>query len=230
MGSAAEDTRPVFFFDIDNCLYPKSTKVHDHMARLINEFVVNHLSLTTEDAYLLHQRYYKDYGLAIEGLSRHHKIDPMVFNREVDDALPLDELLKPNPDLRQLIQRFDTSKVKLWLFTNAHITHGHRVVKLLGIEDLFEGITYCDYNEKRLVPKPLPAMFDKAEREAQISDHSNIYYVDDSWLNCKESYARGWINSVHLVEPQVPMPEEKACKHVISSLDQLLDLFPELLK
>ena len=84
------------------------------MARLINEFVVNHLSLSAEEGFTLHQKYYKDYGLAIEGLSRHHKIDPLVFNREVDDALPLDELLKPDPELRTILERFDKSKVKMW--------------------------------------------------------------------------------------------------------------------
>jgi hypothetical protein len=35
MGAAVDD-RPVFFFDIDNCLYPRSRMVHDHMQRLIN--------------------------------------------------------------------------------------------------------------------------------------------------------------------------------------------------
>ncbi|ETN42505.1 pyrimidine 5'-nucleotidase [Cyphellophora europaea CBS 101466] len=230
MGSLGHDDRVVFFFDIDNCLYAKSTKVHDHMARLINEFVVNHLSLTPEEGYVLHQQYYKDYGLAIEGLSRHHKIEPLVFNREVDDALPLDELLKPDPKVREVLERFDKSKVKMWLFTNAHITHGQRVVRLLGIEDLFEGITFCDYSQPRLVPKPLPAMFDKAEQEAKATDYDKIYFVDDSMLNCKEAYKRGWKRTVHLVEPQVPEPEEKPCEYQISSLQQLLDLFPELLK
>ena len=118
----------------------------------------------------------------------------------------------------------------LRLFTNAHITHGQRVIKLLEIGDLFEGITYCDYNQKPLVPKPLPAMFDKAESEAKAKEHDKIYFVDDSWLNCKDAYKRGWKNTVHLVEPQVPEPEEKACKHQISHLRQLLDLFPDLLK
>lgn len=230
MGSLQNDERAIFFFDIDNCLYPKSTKVHDHMARLINEFVVKHLEMTVDDAYMLHQRYYKDYGLAIEGLSRHHKIDPLVFNREVDDALPLDELLKPDPELRTLLERFDKTKVKMWLFTNAHITHGQRVVRLLGIADLFEGMTYCDYTQKRLVPKPLPAMFEKAEREAKATDYDKIYFVDDSLLNCQDAYKRGWKKTVHLVEPQVPSPEEKPCEHQVSHVRELLDLFPELLK
>lgn len=82
---------------------------------------------------MLHMKYYKDYGLAIEGLARHHKIDPMEFNREVDDALPLDEILSPDLELRAMLEAFDRTKVKLWLFTNAHVTHGKRVVRLLDI-------------------------------------------------------------------------------------------------
>jgi len=232
MGSIARtpDDRAVFFFDIDNCLYAKSRQVHDHMARLINDYFVTHLDVPAEEATRLHHQYYKDYGLAIEGLSRFHQIDPLDFNHEVDDALPLDELLSPDPELRSLLQSFDKTKVKLWLFTNAHITHGKRVVRLLGIEDLFEGLTYCNYAERPLVPKPLPAMFDKAEREAGCTPSTQIYFVDDSWLNCRSSFQRGWVNTVHIVEPQVPEPDEKACKYQISHLEELIRLFPELFK
>lgn len=173
------DQRPVFFFDIDNCLYPRNRKVHDIMQKLIDQFFVKHLSLLPEDALHLHQQYYRDYGLAIEGLHRHHKIDPIVFNREVDDALPLDDILKPDAELRQLLGKFDKTKVKLWLFTNAHVTHGQRVVRLLGIEDFFEGITYCDYNAEKLLCKPRPEMFEKAEREAGVPSADQIYFVGE---------------------------------------------------
>jgi len=103
------------------------------MQILIDNFFRTHLSLSENDAMMLRQRYYKEYGLSLEGLARHHKVDPMEFNREVDDALPLDEILSPDPDLRALLCSFDPAKVKLWLFTNAHVTHGKRVVQLLGI-------------------------------------------------------------------------------------------------
>jgi pyrimidine and pyridine-specific 5'-nucleotidase len=200
------------------------------MALLINKYFTTHLNITTEEATTLHQQYYKDYGLAIEGLSRFHRISPLDFNREVDDALPLDDLLKPDPEIRRMLESFDKDKVKLWLFTNAHITHGNRVVRLLEIADLFEGITYCDYRQNPLVPKPDPKMFTKAEIEAGCSDATRIYYVDDSGLNCRAAFKRGWINSVHLVEPQVPNPPEKTCKYQISHLREILDLFPELLR
>ena len=135
---------------------------------------------------MLHQRYYKEYGLAIEGLVRHHKVDPMEYNRKVDDALPLDGIIAPNPQLRKMLEDIDKSKVKLWLFTNAHITHGTRVVRLLEIEDLFEGITYCDYTQPTLICKPHKAMFDKAETEAGVTLPEDCYFVGEPCIYLHE--------------------------------------------
>lgn len=126
---------------------------------------------------MLHHKYYREYGLAIEGLTRHHKIDALEFNRQVDDALPLDTILKPDPKLRAFLESFDRSKVKLWLLTNAYVTHGKRVVKLLGIADLFEGITYCDYGAEKLICKPHPDMYKKAEEQAGVPSTNKCYFV-----------------------------------------------------
>ncbi len=163
--------------DIDNCLYPKSTKVHDRMAGLIDEYFVKHLALPWDEAVRLHKEYYQNYGLAIEGLVRHHQIDPLEYNTLVDDALPLDSIIAPNPALRQLLLDIDRSKVRLWLLTNAYVTHGRRVVRLLQIDDLFEGITYCDYTTVPLVCKPHRDMFDKAMREAGVDAAVDCYFV-----------------------------------------------------
>ncbi|KAL9115256.1 MAG: hypothetical protein Q9227_001050 [Pyrenula ochraceoflavens] len=176
---------------------------------------------------MLHQRYYKDYGLSMFGLVQHNQVDPLEFNRQVDDALPLDDILKPDPALRSLLESFDSRKVKLWLFTNAYITHGRRVVKLLGVDDLFEGITYCDYATKEMICKPYPAMFEKAEMESGVLNTTECYFVDDSYSNCVASAARGW-NTVHFVEPDVPHPSPKASEYQISHLSELKSCFPRL--
>lgn len=115
--------------------------------------------------------------MAIEGLVRHHKVDALEYNRKVDDALPLQDVIKPNPALRQLLEDIDKSKVRLWLFTNAYITHGKRVVKLLEIDDLFEGITYCDYGAEKFVCKPHTDMFMKAMQEAGVKAPRDCYFV-----------------------------------------------------
>ncbi|KAJ6126945.1 hypothetical protein N7523_002557 [Penicillium sp. IBT 18751x] len=254
------DSRPVFFFDIDNCLYSKACNIHDEMGKLINKFFCKHLDLSTEDAHMLHQKYYKEYGLAIEGLTRHHKIDPLEFNYEVDDALPLDTILKPDPKLRKLLESLDTSKVKPWLLTNAYVNHGKRVIKLLELEGIFEGITYCDYGKLPLVCKPSQEMYEKAEKEAGAPSREQCYFVgtfaklfavaslgvvsfntqghfradhvnctDDSHLNCTHAQQRGW-NTVHLVEPGVPVPRVPASKYMVSNLEELRVLFPHLFK
>lgn len=150
------------------------------MADLINDYIAKHLQLSAEDAKMLHQSYYKDYGLAVTGLALHHKIDPMEFNREVDDALPLDNIITPNAQLRRLLADIDKAKVKLWLFTNAYITHAQRVIRLLGIEDMFEGITYCDYGKIPIRCKPQAEMFKKAEIEAGASSVDGCFFVGKS--------------------------------------------------
>ena len=221
--------KKTFFFDIDNCLYPKSYKIHDIMSDLIDEYFQSHLSLTREDATHLHQRYYKDYGLAIEGLVRHHKVDPLEYNAKVDDALPLEGIIKPNPKLRKLLQDIDRTNVRLWLFTNAYITHGKRVVKLLGIDDLFEGITYCDYGAEKLLCKPSPEIYTKAMREAGVSHAEDCYYVDDSALNARAGKAFGW-KSAHLVEPGTGRPPEPVANYQIENLEELRTIFSELFK
>lgn len=228
-GTGPRDSRDVFFFDIDNCLYPKSYKIHEHMSVLIDDYFQTHLSMSREDATMLHQRYYKDYGLAIEGLVRHHKVDPLEYNAKVDDALPLDEIIRPDPALRRLLEDIDRTKIKPWLFTNAYINHGKKVVRLLGVQDMFEGITYCDYGAEKLLCKPDPAMFDKAMSEAGADDPTKCFYVDDSSINCTGGKKYG-LKTVHLVEEGSQAPVPPACDYQIKHLDELRVLFPEVFK
>ncbi|KAJ8119552.1 hypothetical protein ONZ43_g3519 [Nemania bipapillata] len=169
--------KKVFFFDIDNCLYPASAKVHQRMADLIHDYFEKHLDLSREEAVELHTKYYQKYGLAIGGLMRHHDVDPLHFNSQVDDALPLGNLIQPRIEINRLLQDIDRSKVKLWLFTNAYVNHGRRVVKLLGIDHMFDGITYCDYTTLPFVSKPQEEMFAKAMMEAGAHDMEDCYFV-----------------------------------------------------
>jgi len=73
----------------------------------------------------------------------------------------------------------------MWLFTNAYVTHGKRVVKLLGIDDLFEGMTYCDYGAAPFACKPHPEMYDKAMKQAGIKENGKCYFVGELYLRCK---------------------------------------------
>ncbi|PSS02147.1 pyrimidine 5'-nucleotidase [Coniella lustricola] len=225
------DTSPkqVFFFDIDNCLYPKSAKVHDRMADLIDQYFQKHLNLPIEEATRLHSEYYQTYGLAIEGLVRHHEIDPLEYNSKVDDALPLEGIIKPRPELKKLLEDIDTSQVRLWLFTNAYINHAKRVVRLLGVEDKFEGVTFCDYSSVPFVCKPQEASYVKAMREAGVEKWEDCFFVDDSYINCVKAQELGW-TTAHLVEDGAPVPAKQASRHQIKHLEDLRTVFPHFFK
>ncbi|ODV85341.1 hypothetical protein CANARDRAFT_199459 [[Candida] arabinofermentans NRRL YB-2248] len=208
-GPVPKDDKKVFFFDIDNCLYKRSLKIHDLMQIYIHRFFKDNLNLNDEDAHNLHMKYYKEYGLAIEGLVRIHKIDALEYNKVVDDALPLEQILKPLPQLRQMLIDLKQAKKigRLWLFTNAYKNHGLRVVKLLGIGDLFDGMTFCDYGVFPLICKPMEKSFEKALNDAGVSDPSNAYFVDDSGLNVEAAKKLGWGKVIQFVERDEDMAE-----------------------
>lgn len=218
------------------------------MAVLIDQYFAKHLDLPEKEAKRLHGEYYTMYGLAIEGLVRHHEIDPLDYNAKVDDALPLEDIIKPDPELRKLLEDIDKDKVTMWLLTNAYVNHARRVVKLLGVDDLFDGLTHCDYSEMPLVCKPAREMYERAMKHAGVEKVEDCYFVgeqcrsrvvrvgstlkklpDDSFLNCAKAQEFGW-TVAHLVEEGLPTPKRQASQYQIKSLQELRKIFPQFFK
>jgi pyrimidine and pyridine-specific 5'-nucleotidase len=200
------------------------------MQELIHKYFVTHLKLDDESADMLHRMYYRDFGLAIEGLVRFNHINALEYNKEVDDALPLDEILKPDPDLRKLIQGIDRTKVKkLWLFTNAYINHGKRVVRLLAVDDLFDGITYSDYSQRPMICKPQREAFRRAMQQAGATDASKCILIDDSELNIKGAKKMGW-QAIHYVEDGIGLPDPPVGDGTVTDLSQLPKVLPQIFK
>lgn len=68
-----EDSRPVVFFDIDNTLYSASSNISHEMGKRIHAYFLT-LGMPDDEASELHHKYYKEYGLALRGLVRHHNV------------------------------------------------------------------------------------------------------------------------------------------------------------
>jgi pyrimidine and pyridine-specific 5'-nucleotidase len=56
------------------------------------------------------------------------------------------------------------------------------VTRLLGVDDLFDGMTFCDYSAEKLLCKPSTEMYDKAMREAKATNVSDCYFVGECCL------------------------------------------------
>lgn len=205
----------IFFFDIDNCLYERSTRIHDMMQVKIHQYFKDHLALDDANAHELHVNYYRTYGLALEGLVRNHQVDALQYNSRVDDALDLKAVLHYKPELREMLLRLKDSHNYdyFWLVTNAYKNHALRVVLFLGLGDLFAGLTYCDYALSPIVCKPMTKYFhgclDQVRvdyRDATGEQLKKVLFVDDSEINVKAAHTLGFGTVVHFVE----VPEELA--------------------
>jgi len=193
------DERPIIWLDIDNTLYSASANISQAMGQRIHAYFVG-LGHSEEEASELHHRYYTQYGLALRGLVRHHEIDALDFDRKCDGSLPLEEMLKPDPQLRTLLQDIDRSKVRVWALTNAYRTHARRVLSILGVDDLVEDLVYCDYSDPQFSCKPESAFFENALKKAGISDPAKCFFIDDSRLNVNAARKLGWGRCVHFFE------------------------------
>lgn len=234
-GPVDPDGGKVFFFDIDNCLYKRSTKIHDLMQVYIHRYFKKHLHLNDEDADRLHMQYYKEYGLAIEGLVKKHQINALEYNKVVDDALPLDRILVPNPHLRNMLKQMKLCGhiKRLWLFTNAYKNHGLRVIRLLGLGDLFDGMTFCDYSHTPMTCKPMKQSFDKALADAGVTDPNNAYYIDDSGLNVDSATGYKWGHVIQYVEEATDGDIEKRKQEnpdvtVVRDISEIRTVYPDL--
>ncbi|KAK9728896.1 Suppressor of disruption of TFIIS [Basidiobolus ranarum] len=193
--SNSSSAQSIFFFDVDNCLYPQSAGIANMMKERIYDYG-KAVGISEEEVQHLCERYYIDYGLAVRGLIKHHEIDPVDYDNYVDGGLPLEDVLEPNPKLRQMLEAL---KMKKWVFTNAGLPHAKRVLKILGIEDQFDGITYCDYSEPDFPSKPDASMYHRAMTQAGAKDPKLCYLVDDSAANVNTAQELGW-TAIHVTD------------------------------
>ncbi|KAF5333526.1 hypothetical protein D9611_002441 [Ephemerocybe angulata] len=242
MAQSNGDERPIVWFDIDNTLYSASAKISHAMGERIHAYFVS-MGLDHDEASELHLRYYTQYGLALRGLTRHHDVDPLDFDRKCDGSIPLESMISFKPELRKLFEDIDRTKVRVWGLTNAYKPHAQRVLRILKLDDLVEGIVYCDYTVKDFVCKPEPEYYHMAMKKAGLADPSKCYFVDDNRGNVDAARALGWAHCVHFCEKGLEGVEGGKVKEIdnerspnapdndivdIADLEQLRVVWPEI--
>ncbi|KIY49296.1 pyrimidine 5-nucleotidase [Fistulina hepatica ATCC 64428] len=222
ISASAKDDKAIVWFDIDNTLYSASTKVSYFVS----------LGLDEDEAFELHLNYYRQYGLALRGLVRHHRVDPLDFDAKCDGSLPLEDMIPPNPSLRQLFMDIDRSKARVWAITNAYRPHAERVLRILNLEDQIDGLIFSDYREENFVCKPEAEFYHRALKVANVDDPSKCYFVDDSIVNINAAKALGWGHCVHFCErgQMTKIPDQEEVDGEISNLEQLRHVWPEIFK
>jgi putative hydrolase of the HAD superfamily len=137
-------------FDLDNTLYTPDHKLFTLIDQRINRYMIEVAGIPCEEVDDLRRSYWQRYGVTMRGLMRHHGIDPedyLAYVHDVDVA----GRLRPDPELHRALERLPLRRV---IFTNSSIDHSERVLKALGLGDIFEDI--FDIRVAGYLPKPYP--------------------------------------------------------------------------
>ena len=140
----------VLIFDLDNTLYAPERELFSLIDVRINRYMVEVVGIPAPEVDALRRKYWQLYGVTLQGLIRHHGVDPedyLTYVHDVDVTTRLD----PDPQLRQVLEALPQRKT---VFTNGSVCHADRVLAALGIEDLFESI--YDIRVAGYLPKPYP--------------------------------------------------------------------------
>jgi putative hydrolase of the HAD superfamily len=161
------------FFDLDDTLYPTSTGLWHEIKERMNMYMRERLLIPEMDVPVLREQYFKMYGTTLRGLQERHKVDKDDFLAYVHD-LPLKDFLTPNPIVREVLASLPARKL---IFTNADVHHARRVLTVLQLDDLFDGIV--DVNAVAPYCKPMPESFAIAQDIADEPDPRKCVMIDD---------------------------------------------------
>jgi len=165
----------------------------------------------------MRKRLFTTYGTTMRGLMAEYGVDSDDFLRYVHDV-PLENYISPDPEIRRILQRFPQAK---YIFTNADAHHASRVLRYLGIDDLFSGIV--DILAVAPYYKPQPEAFRAALDIAGLEDPHGCVFLDDFPENLATATGMGfytvYVGTNH---------SEVNCHAQISSLLELEKLIPQL--
>jgi len=166
-------TYTTLFFDLDATLYPASSGLWFKIKDRIHKFMMDHLGLTEQEASSLREDYYLQYGTTLDGLMRHHHVDPEGYLKFVHD-IPLEKFISYSPALKEILTSLPQA---LWVFTNSDREHAKRVLNILNLEHVFQGIV--DVYALDFKAKPHPRAYRKALALAKIQSPSKCVLFDD---------------------------------------------------
>jgi putative hydrolase of the HAD superfamily len=205
------------FFDLDDTLYPSSNGLWDAIGERIHAYMVERVGVAPAEADRLRGEYLQRYGTTLNGLIAEHQIDALDYLDYVHDV-PLDEHLRPDAALREMLARLPQRRV---IFTNSSRDHVRRVLSRLGVADEIDDIV--DILRLELVNKPRPEAYERAMSAVGESQPGRCVIVDDLVTNLGPARALG-MTTVLVGTPA----ESEAVDRRIARASDLIRALPEL--
>lgn len=162
--------------DLDNTLYPEASGLLPAVDAKIDDYIRLKFNLDSEKLRVMRRHYWKEYGTTLSGMIVHHGTDPEEYLRMTYD-LDVSRYIGIDRRLEQTLRAIELPKV---VFSNSPREYIERVLKVIGIDGLIEGIydiRFCDY-----FGKPNPDSYRKVLSHLRVSGDECIF-VDDTRVN-----------------------------------------------
>ncbi|KAL6121298.1 hypothetical protein NUSPORA_01807 [Nucleospora cyclopteri] len=186
--NSAVGNQPVFIFDVDQCLYSSDNLIaheHDHVC---NKFI-NSTSFDASD-FLLHNLKFNNWQELFYSVCGLH---PKRFQDEYD-LLDFEKYMEKDI---QLIEQIKNIKYRKFCFSNGTKKRVEKILKILGMEDLFETAFCSDTEDTDLLLKPKLEAFQFVQNYIGATSSANLYFFDDNIKNVAGGKLSGW-NCYHI--------------------------------
>jgi putative hydrolase of the HAD superfamily len=170
-------------FDLDNTLYPPSTRMFDQIDLRMGAYIARLLGCDAAEARRVQKLYFHDHGTTLSGLMHNHNVDPYEFLGFVHDVdmAPL----AAAPRLADVLAKLPGRRLVL---TNGDDAYAARVLDALGLSDSFDGM--WDIHAMRYRPKPEASAY-TGMVEAFAIDPERAVFVEDMARNLAPAKALG---------------------------------------
>lgn len=149
----ATGPRTVWLFDLDDTLHDAQAASMPHLHVSFGEYIQQHLRLSKDESDALRRRYWLRYGATLLGLVRHHGVKPAHFLHHTHLLPGLEQRVRGHRADLEALARLPGRK---FILTNAPAAYAARVLAVLGIGPLLDGVVAIEdmHVFGQLRPKP----------------------------------------------------------------------------
>ena len=158
-------------FDLDNTLYPSSSRLFDQIDERMGSYISSLLSIDRVKARKIQKDYFYQYGTTLAGLMKEHQVEPSDFLSYVHD---IDHAgIADNPEL---IKAVDALPGRKFICTNGTVRHAENVLNAIGFSGQFSGI--FDIVAFKYEPKPARYPYEMMIADADIKPQKSAMFED----------------------------------------------------
>ena len=175
----------MWIFDLDNTLHDARARIFPAMHGQINAFLRRRFGVDEAGANGMREHFWRTYGTTLDGLVRHHGVQPREYLAETHVFPELADLVVHENALHHALERLGGTKL---LFSNAPRRYVGQVLRALGLHRYFDDVYTIE--DARYRGKPQLHGFHHLLRQHQLDPH-RCAMVDDMLENLRTAHRLG---------------------------------------